>query len=96
MPHAFATIATEDASRYLQQLSKHWSHRFTVAFDAHCSEIDFGDGRKLMLEAYESELRMTLTGSDAAGLTQLEGVVAEHLQRFAFREPLTIMWQKRS
>ena len=29
-----ATVPTASASRYLQQLAKHWSHRFKVSFDA--------------------------------------------------------------
>lgn len=29
-----AEVPTENGSRYLQQLRKHWSHRFEVAFDA--------------------------------------------------------------
>ena len=28
-----AQVRTEHASRYLQQLCKHWSHKFAVTFD---------------------------------------------------------------
>ena len=32
MPASQATIPTTAASRYLQQLCKHWSHKFAVEF----------------------------------------------------------------
>ena len=32
--HAVATVPTAHASRYLQQLCKHWSHKLPVEFDA--------------------------------------------------------------
>ena len=51
-----ATVPTEHASRYLQQLSKHWSHKFDVNFDAHKSAIAFPMGA-LRMEAQADALR---------------------------------------
>ena len=56
MPISEARVATAHGSRYLQQLCKHWSHKFTVDFTAEKGMIDFGDGRACAL------------GADAAGL----------------------------
>ena len=34
-----AVVPTASASRYLQQLCKHWSHKFAVVFDAQHGHI---------------------------------------------------------
>ena len=41
MPIARATIPTVSASRYLQQLCKHWSHKFAVNFTPQHGTIPF-------------------------------------------------------
>ncbi|TIT63197.1 MAG: DUF2218 domain-containing protein, partial [Mesorhizobium sp.] len=33
MPTSHANVTTAHASRYLQQLCKHWAHKFPVEFD---------------------------------------------------------------
>lgn len=40
-----ATFKTENASRYLQTLCKHFGHKVEVRFDAHSGEISFPVGR---------------------------------------------------
>ena len=90
MSRSTATIATEHASRYLQQLSKHWSHKLAVEFDPYQSAIDFGDGRKVDLKATD----IKVTSPDESKLPQLEEVVAVHIKRFAFREELDFAWTK--
>ena len=94
MPRSTATVATEHASRYLQQLSKHWSHKLAVEFDPQRSAIDFGDGRKVELTATDAALDIEVTSADESKLPQLEEVVAVHIKRFAFREELDFAWTK--
>ena len=86
-----ATIATPHASRYLQQLCKHWSHRLEVEFDAARGRVNFGTAAAHFTAA-AGMLTAVLAGPDAATLDRLEPVVAAHLQRFAFREPLVVTW----
>lgn len=88
---AVATVPTEHASRYLQQLCKHWSHKFEVEFDPDQGRIAFPTSA-VHFAAAPDALTMTLAGSDAATLDRMEGVVAEHLKRFAFREDLAVAW----
>lgn len=85
---ARAEIATQHASRYLQQLCKHWSHRFDVTFTPKVGRIPFSDSAGCTLEAEESALALTITAEDEAGIERLERVVFDHLKRFAFREEL--------
>ncbi|MBY0364283.1 MAG: DUF2218 domain-containing protein [Phreatobacter sp.] len=92
MPVSLADIATAHASRYLQQLCKHWSHKFAVSFDEHSGRVPFSEEAALMLTANGDVLSLKLDAS-ADRLPTLEDVVADHLKRFAFREELHIDWQ---
>lgn len=93
MKSSTVLVETINASRYLQQLCKHWSHRFTVDFTPEQGSIDFGDGEGLVkLEATPTQLRIQVSIEDGE-LRVLERVVAEHLARFGFREELTFDWQ---
>jgi len=88
-----ATVPTPNASRYLQQLSKHWSHKFEVTFDAEKSEIAFPMGA-LRMEAQPEALLVTLEPTPEADVDRFKQVVADHLDRFAFKEaPLTFDWK---
>ncbi len=88
---AKAEVRTDKASRYLQQLCKHFAHRCEVAFDAQSGSITLPLG-VCSLEAGEGVLRLAVTAGDAAQRDQLEDVIARHLLRFAFREELEVVW----
>ena len=51
MPSSQARVSTASASRYLQQVCKHWSHKFAVEFTPEKGHIPFSDGRICNLEA---------------------------------------------
>jgi hypothetical protein len=88
-----ADVATEHASRYLQQLCKHWAHKFPVEFDPRHGEIELSLGRTVM-DADAAILRIAVTAPDPASLDRLEAVVADHIRRFAFREELAFDWKR--
>lgn len=88
-----ALVPTASASRYLQQLCKHWAHKFAVAFDAHAGTVPFPNGATLQMMAADDALLVRLTAPDAATAQSMQGVVAAHLDRFAFKEaPLAFAW----
>lgn len=91
-PQSVAEIATPNASRYLQQLCKHFAHKRPVTFGPHSGSIAFSSG-ECRLEARDAVLKLSLTAPDAAYLEQLRDVVARHLVRFAFREDMRINWR---
>jgi hypothetical protein len=93
MPSSRADVATEHASRYLQQLCKHWAHKFPVEFDPHHGAIQLSLGRAVM-DADDKALHIAVAADDDASLERLESVVADHIKRFAFREELTFDWRK--
>lgn len=88
-----ATVPTTNGSRYLQQLCKHWSHKFDTDFTAEKGEIAFPMG-PIRMEANPEALVVTLEPNADADVEKFKQVVADHLDRFAFREaPLPFDWQ---
>lgn len=87
-----ADIPTAQASRYLQQLCKHFAHKRPVRFDPQAGSIAFTVG-ECRLEAPDGVLRLRLEAPDAVQMAQLQDVVVRHLVRFAFREELHIEWR---
>ena len=85
MPTMTARVPTPNASRYLVQLCKHWSHNCSVAYDAEHGTIDLGSDRRCEMWAKEARLVVTVE-ADSDKLPRLQEVVADHLQRFAHRE----------
>lgn len=88
-------VATTSASRYLQQLCKHWSHKFAVEFTPEKGRIPFAEDRTATLEATPETLTMRIEAADPEVLARMENVVVEHLKRFSFREDLgEIRWTR--
>lgn len=91
MAESVASVTTEHASRYLQQLCKHWAHKFTTDFGPEQGRIDMGEGRAVDMTAAPD--RLTVRVSSAGDLARLQQVVEDHIVRFAFRETLAFDWQ---
>lgn len=87
-----ADVATEHASRYLQQLCKHFQHKLPVTFDETAGQVDFSIG-SCRLDARDGVLTISLVAPDHEQMAQLQDVVVRHLVRFAFREELAITWR---
>ncbi|GAC1338956.1 MAG: DUF2218 domain-containing protein [Beijerinckiaceae bacterium] len=95
MPSSNARVTTQNASRYLQQVCKHWSHKFAVEFTPERGRVPFAEDRVCRFEAEPDALLIALEAPDDASLTRLEGVVVEHVKRFAFREDLgNVAWSR--
>ena len=95
MPASQTTVPTTSASRYLQQLCKHWSHKFAVEFTPERGTIPFDETRRCLLDASADTLALRVEAADDATLERTQGVVIEHLKRFAFREDLgNVQWTR--
>ena len=103
MDISIAKVPTASASRYLQQLCKHWSHNLAVEFDPAMGKVVFprnargadwpGDGLFTM-EASADTLICRIEATSPGQLEGLKGAVERHLNRFAFREgELVFDWQ---
>jgi hypothetical protein len=85
---------TAHASRYLQQLCKHWSHKFAVEFDTDRGRIElpFGETR---LMAGPDAVAIEVALAQGADAEKAKAVIADHLNRFAFREgALAFEWRE--
>ncbi|BBF69151.1 DUF2218 domain-containing protein [Sphingobium sp. 3R8] len=88
-----ANVPTTHASRYLQQLCKHWSHKFETDFSPEQGVIAFPMG-PIRMAAQPEALVVTLEPNADADVERFKQVVADHLDRFAFREaPLPFDWR---
>lgn len=103
MESAVAKVPTSHASKYLQQLCKHWQHNLAVEFTPDHGTVTFpkdargatwaGDAL-VTFDAEPDALSVRIDASSAEHVEAMKGVVARHLDRFAFREaPLTFDWQ---
>lgn len=90
---ATSTITTEKASRYLQQMCKHFAHKVDVDFTKEEGTVNlpFGD---LKMVATETALSLHISASDEETITRMEEATAKHLERFMFREQPEITWQR--
>ncbi len=94
MAKTTAVVATENGWKYVQQLCKHWAHKLSVELDepGRRGTVAFEQAVAIM-QADDAGLTVSIESEDEARLETLKGVVANHLDRFAFREaPLTFDW----
>ena len=106
MSEAIAAVPTGHASKYLQQLCKHWSHNLTVDYDAEQGSVIFPKDARganwaadgiVRFAARPDTLEVSVQATSPEHLEALEGAVARHLDRFAFREaPLAFDWRQPS
>jgi hypothetical protein len=76
---------TLHASKYLQQLCRHFAHKVEVRFDEAGGEVPLATG-PATLSADAAELVVHVTAEDAKGLIDARYVIDKHLVTFAFRE----------
>jgi hypothetical protein len=95
MASATTEIVTPKASYYLQMVCKHFSHKLPVEFTAEHGWITFPDAI-CALEASGGVLNARVEAESAEQLTRFEGVVINHLKRFAHKEELAfeaLVWR---
>ncbi|MES0885108.1 DUF2218 domain-containing protein [Roseibium sp. SCP14] len=86
------TANTASASKYLQQLCKHFAHKVPAAWDATRGEVSFPFGRCRM-EATDSCLTIRCETDEDQKMVRMKGVIDSHIERFAWREELKLQWQ---
>lgn len=88
-----ATVATDKASKYLVQLCKHFAHKVEVDYTETEGTVHFPPGICWM-QADAAGLTMHCRAEDLRGVLMMQGILDNHLPRFAWREELTIAWPK--
>lgn len=84
------TFPTAHASKYLQQLCKHFAHKIEVCYDAETGQASLPTG-PASLEAGAEMLTVVISGADEEALKRARFIIDDHLKRFAFREEFTEM-----
>ncbi len=82
---AIAHYPSPNASRYVQQLAKHFAHKIEVQLDADSAEFTLQAG-SVRLEAKDDMLLARVEAEDAKSLIDARYVIDKHLVIFAFRE----------
>lgn len=85
MPTTTGFFQTENGSKYLQQLCKHFGHKVETSFDPHKGWVAFDMGTAHMT-AKEEGLTVTATVKDQDAVRVMHDVIDRHLEKFAFRE----------
>lgn len=86
-----ARVTTALASRYLAQLCKHFRHKIPVEHDETRGRAEFAMGVCVM-EAGDGALALRCEAPDATALAQVEFIVGDHLERFAWKEKPALVW----
>jgi hypothetical protein len=93
MIEATATVPTAHGAKYVKQLCNHWAHKLEVEQSDGAGLVRFAAATATM-RAGEEALVVTLGAEDEATLERMKSVLADHLDRFAFREaPLPFDWR---
>lgn len=88
-----ARFETTRASRYLQQLCKHFAHKVPATWNETHGEVGLPYGR-CILDADDAALTMTCEATEPEREPMLVKVVEVHLERFAFRESVALEWRR--
>ncbi len=91
MPESRAVVGTPHASRYLQQLCKHWAHRFETESGPTNGRIRLPLG-EVRLSAAADALTIDLAVENPDDVSTMREVVVRHVDCFAFRETLRYEW----
>ncbi|MCZ4351710.1 DUF2218 domain-containing protein [Roseovarius aestuarii] len=90
MPTTKGYYKTENGSKYMQQLCKHFGHKIAVEYDTEKGWAAFEMGTAYMTADAEG-LTVTCEVKDLAAVPAVHNVIDRHLETFAFREEVKTM-----
>ena len=83
-----ARYPTPNASKYVQQLAKHFAHKIEVRAEADSAAFEMEAG-SVRLRAEDGTFVARVEAEDAKGVINLRYVIDKHLVIFAFRDGFT-------
>lgn len=86
-----AQVKSEQASRYLVQLCKHFAHKRPTDYDESRGRVDFQPGLCVM-HAVGDQLSLRCEALSEQTLHVVKETVEAHLARFAWREAIAVNW----
>lgn len=90
MPIITGNFTTPNASKYLQQLCKHFGHKVDVTYDENAGQARLPVGTAHMAVNAEG-LRISIELENIEDRPRAESIIDSHLVRFAFREDFKTM-----
>lgn len=84
-------VTTPKAAGYATQLGKHFGHKIPVETEGGETRIRFGFGLGLAI-AEGDRLRLVAEAESDDDARKVAGILGSHLERFAFRENLSVAW----
>ena len=90
--YSTASVETDHASKYLQQLCKHFAHKVEVSYDRHAGHVTFPMGICLM-KADDNILHFNIRAESSDAVQAAQSVIDVHLVKFAWREELSVSWR---
>jgi len=90
---AQSSFETLKAVAYLKKFCRHFAHKLATEFDDSHGHVDFpfGDCR---LQSSENVLTFTVEAETEEALEKMQSVVAGHMERFAFRDEISLVWER--
>ena len=87
------TLITSKADGYVAQLAKHFGHKIVVEQRADAVVFHFSAGTA-RAQAEGDLLRLSVQAETLEQLQEVEQILGSHLERFAFREDLRVIWSE--
>lgn len=88
-----AYVTCTNPARLMTRLCRHWSHKFNVELGEDNGSVAFPNGTcEFVAEAGLLQVSLSMPEENQERMQQ---VVAEHLQRMAGEEALTVEWRVR-
>lgn len=84
-------LSTPKADGYVAQLAKHFGHKINVEQQADAAVFHFSAGTA-WTQAEGDQLRLSVEADTLEQLQEVEEIFSSHLERFAFREDLRVVW----
>jgi uncharacterized protein len=88
---ARADVATDNPERYAKQLLSHLGRRVTWTTDGDVSAAEIAGGTGTVVVG-EAVLSLIAQAPDAEALARVQHVLGSHLERFAQRSELQVIW----
>ena len=88
-----ADVATDVPARYARQLVAHLGRKIAFTTDGATSTATFGSTTAQVVVG-DGVLTLIVSGTDDAGVAQVEHVVGSHLARFGTRSQLVVTWTR--
>lgn len=86
-------VPCDKGERYVQQLIKHWAHKFHAGYSDGAGSVTYSDTTRATFTPDPKGIAIRLETASDEDCLRMQGVIERHLDRFAFREaPLNYRW----